>query len=48
VAIADSVANMEDLDPSAVDMSDQEQVEIFKTWQILANKIIYAHSFLKV
>ncbi|MHB1132010.1 MAG: dihydropteroate synthase [Chloroflexota bacterium] len=48
VAIADSVANMEDLDPSAVDMKDQEQLEIFKTWQILANKIIYAHSFLRV
>ncbi len=47
-AIYDAVANMEDLDPSVVDMKDQEQVEIFKTWQILANKIIYAHSFLKV
>ena len=48
VALYDAVANMEDLDPAAVDSSDQEQVEIFKTWQILANKIIYAHSFLRV
>ena len=47
-AIYDAVANMEDLDPSVVDMKDREQVEIFKTWQILANKIIYAHSYLKV
>ncbi|MCL4465818.1 MAG: dihydropteroate synthase [Chloroflexi bacterium] len=48
VSLYDAVAAMEDLDPAAVDMSDQEQVEIFKTWQILANKIIYAHSFLRV
>lgn len=47
-AIYDSVANMDDLDPSVVDQKDQEQVEIFKTWQILVNKIIYAHSYLKV
>lgn len=48
VALADAVANMEDLDPGLVDMSDEAQVNIYKTWQILANKIIYAHSFLKV
>lgn len=48
VALADAVANMEDLDRAAVDQSEQDQVEIYKTWQILANKIIYAHSFLWV
>ncbi|MHB1415055.1 MAG: dihydropteroate synthase [Chloroflexota bacterium] len=47
-AVYDSVANMEDLDPAVVDMNDQAQVEVYKTWQILANKIIYAHSFLRV
>ncbi|MCL5265114.1 MAG: dihydropteroate synthase [Chloroflexi bacterium] len=48
VSLYDSVANMEDFDPSIVDMSDPEQVAIYKTVQILNNQIIYAHSYLKV
>lgn len=49
VALHDSVANMEDeLDPAVVDMSDPAQVDIFKTVRILQNKVLYAHSYLKV
>lgn len=49
VALYDSIAAMEDeFDPSPVDMSDPAQVDIFKTIQILQNKILYAHSYLKV
>jgi 5-methyltetrahydrofolate corrinoid/iron sulfur protein methyltransferase len=48
INLYDAVAAMEDLDLGVVDMNDQAQVEIYKTWQILANKIIYAHSFLRV
>ncbi|MHB9092255.1 MAG: dihydropteroate synthase [Chloroflexota bacterium] len=48
IALYDAVASMEDLDFGAVDQADQDQVDIYKTWQILANKIIYAHSFLRV
>lgn len=49
VALYDSVAAMEEeFDPSNVDMSDPAQVDIYKTVQILQNKILYAHSYLKV
>jgi len=49
VALYDSVAAMEEeFDPSVVDMSDPAQVDIFKTVQVLQNKILYAHSYLKV
>lgn len=49
VALYDSIAAMEEeFDPSPVDMSDPAQVDIFKTIQILQNKILYAHSYLKV
>lgn len=49
VALYDSVAAMEEeFDPSPVDMSDPAQVDILKTIQILQNKILYAHSYLKV
>ncbi|MGQ9626123.1 MAG: dihydropteroate synthase [Anaerolineae bacterium] len=42
----DATAAMEELDPSSVDMSDPDQVAIWKTLQILSNKVIYAHSYL--
>ena len=47
VAVADSVANMEDLDPGLVDQSDPDQASIFKTVQVLQNKVMYAHSYLR-
>ncbi len=47
-SLYDSVAAMEEFDPSVVDTSDYEQLAIYKTVQILTNQIIYAHSYLKV
>lgn len=48
VNLYDAVAVMEDLDPGAVDMSDPEQVAVWKTVQILQNKVIFAESYLKM
>jgi 5-methyltetrahydrofolate corrinoid/iron sulfur protein methyltransferase len=38
----------EPVDESMVDMSDPEQLAIWRTVQILENRIIYAHSYLQV
>jgi 5-methyltetrahydrofolate corrinoid/iron sulfur protein methyltransferase len=43
----DAVAAGEELDASAVDMSDPGQVEIWKTVQVLLNKVIYTDSYLR-
>jgi len=48
VNLYDSVAVMEDLDPDTVDMDDPEQAAIWKTVQILQNKVIFAESYLKM
>lgn len=48
LAIYDATANMEDLDPGLVDRSDPEQVNLYKTYQVLKNQIIYAHSYLRI
>lgn len=48
VTLYDKTAAMEDLEPSDVDMSDPEQVDVWKTVQILGNKVIYAHSYLRM
>jgi len=44
--IADRVAAGEEVSIDDVDMSDPEQVAIWKTIQILMNKVIYADSYL--
>ena len=44
--IADRIAAMEEPSMDDVDMSDPEQVAIYKTVQILLNKVIYADSYL--
>ncbi len=44
--IADRIANMEEPSIEDVDMSDPEQAAIWKTVQILLNKVIYAESYL--
>jgi 5-methyltetrahydrofolate corrinoid/iron sulfur protein methyltransferase len=44
----DAVAAMEDLDPGEVDMSDPDQVAIWKTVRILKNQVIYADSYLRI
>lgn len=48
VNLYDAVAAMEDLDPDMVDLSDPEQVAVWKTVQILQNKVIFAESYLKM
>ena len=45
--IHDRVAAMEEPPLEDVDMSDPEQVAIWKTVQILLNKVIYADSYLQ-
>jgi len=44
----DAVVTGEELGVDAVDFSDPEQVDIWKTVQILLNKVIYADSYLRV
>jgi len=44
--IADRIAAAEEPSVEDVDMSDPEQVEIWKTVQILMNKVIYADAYL--
>ena len=48
LALHDAVAAQEELSPEAVDMNDPEQADIWKTVQILLNKVIYADSYLRV
>ena len=45
--IADRIAAMEEPQPEDVDMSDPEQVAIWKTIQILLDKVIYADGYLQ-
>jgi len=45
--IHDRIAAMEEPQPEDVDMSDPEQVAIWKTVQILLNKVIYADGYLE-
>ena len=47
VKIHDRVAAMEELQVGDVDLSDPEQAAIWKTSQILMNKVIYADSYLE-
>ncbi len=44
--IADRIAAMEEPQPEDVDFGDPEQVTIWKTVQILLNKVIYADGYL--
>ena len=44
----DAVASGGELEPGAVDMSDPAQVEIWKTVQVLLNKVIYTDSYLRL
>jgi len=48
IALHDKTAAMDKLTADEVDMSDPEQVDIFKTVQILYNDIIYTDSYLRV
>ncbi len=44
----DAVAVGEELEPDQVDMSDPEQAGIWKTVQVLLNKVIYTDSYLRL
>jgi len=44
----DRVEAMEELQPEDVDMSDPQQADIWKTVQMLLNKVIYTDSYLRV
>jgi len=44
----DAVAAMEELQPDQVDMSDSAQVDVWKTVQVLLNKVIYTDSYLRL
>jgi 5-methyltetrahydrofolate corrinoid/iron sulfur protein methyltransferase len=46
IKIADRIANMEEPSFEDVDTTDPEQVAIWKTVQILLNKVIYAEGYL--
>jgi 5-methyltetrahydrofolate corrinoid/iron sulfur protein methyltransferase len=48
VNLYDAVAAMEELDPDMVDMNDPEQAAVWKTVQMLQNKVIFAESYLKM
>jgi len=48
VALYDAVAAMDTLDPSLVDMADQEQVDLWKTYRMLTNETLYADSYLQL
>jgi 5-methyltetrahydrofolate corrinoid/iron sulfur protein methyltransferase len=48
LSLHDAVAAQEELTLDAVDMNDPEQADIWKTVQILLNKVIYADSYLRV
>ncbi len=48
LALYDATACQEELSRDAVDFGDPEQANIWKTVQILLNKVIYADSYLRV
>jgi 5-methyltetrahydrofolate corrinoid/iron sulfur protein methyltransferase len=44
----DRVEAMEELQPDDVDMSDPQQADIWKTVQVLLNRVIYTDSYLRL
>src|SRR5665648_430765 len=48
VALYDAIAAMEDLDPGLVEKSDLRQVELYKTYCMLQNEVLYADSYLRI
>lgn len=47
LTLYDRTAAMEELEPSDVDMDDPEQAAIWKTLQVLQNKVIYTEAYLR-
>lgn len=48
INIFDAVMVGDELQPEQVDMNDPDQVEIWKTYQVLMNKVIYTDSYLRL
>ncbi len=48
LTLFDRTAEMGELEQDDVDMADPEQAEIFKTVQVLLNKVIYTDSYLRL
>jgi 5-methyltetrahydrofolate corrinoid/iron sulfur protein methyltransferase len=48
LCLYDKTVAMEELDPGDIDMQDPRQVAIYKTAQILLNRIIYTDSYLRL
>ena len=48
VALHDASSAMEELDEGLVDADDPEQVELYKTYRMLSNEVIYADSYLRI
>jgi 5-methyltetrahydrofolate corrinoid/iron sulfur protein methyltransferase len=48
VCLHDRIAAMEELNPDDVDLDDPDQADIFKSAQILLNKVIYTESYLRL
>jgi 5-methyltetrahydrofolate corrinoid/iron sulfur protein methyltransferase len=48
VKLFDAVAAGGELEPSDVDMNDPAQVEVWKTVQVLRNRVIYTDSYLRL
>ena len=48
LALHDASATMEELDRSRVDSGDPAQVELYKTYRMLQNEVIYADSYLRI
>jgi 5-methyltetrahydrofolate corrinoid/iron sulfur protein methyltransferase len=47
LTLFDRTAEMGELEPADVDMNDPAQAEIFKTVQVLLNRVIYTDSYLR-
>jgi cobalamin-dependent methionine synthase I len=47
LTLHDKISNMEEITVNDFDMGDKEQAAIWKTYQILMNKVIYADSYLE-
>ena len=47
LTLHDRTAAMEELEPADVDMSEPDQVAVWRTYQVLMNKIIYTPDYLR-
>ena len=47
LALDDASASMTDLDDDLVDLGDEEQVAVLKTYRMLHNRVLYADSYLR-